>query len=82
MSSTHAYSQNQIYILIHRLIHIFHAYIDSQHKATQMLRGELNTRSLGKTYQVQILAPAQNRLPNALVEEMEGELNKFWIKKN
>ena len=57
-------------------------HIDSQHKATQMLRGELNTRSLGKTCQVQILAPAQNRLPNALVEEIEGELNKFWIKKN
>ena len=29
-------------------------HIDSQHKATQMLRGELNTRSLGKTYQVQM----------------------------
>ena len=51
-------------------------HIDSQHKGTQMLRGELNTRSKHK-----YLAPAQNKLPNALVEEMEGELNKFWIRK-
>ena len=57
--------------------------IDSQHKATQMLREELNTRSQGKTYQVQMsgTCPKLNRLPNALVEEMEGELNKFWIRK-
>ena len=48
-------------------------HIDSQHKATQMLTGELNTRSLGKN--------AQNKLPNTLVEEMKGELNKFWTRK-
>ena len=43
---------NQIHILIHRLS-IYFMHIDSQRKATQMLRGELNTRSLEKTYQVQ-----------------------------
>ena len=49
-------NQNQIHILIHKLIHIF-LHIDRiylQQKATQMLRREHSTRSLGDTYQVQM----------------------------
>ena len=69
-------NQNQIHILIKKLIHIFmHIQFDRiylQQKATQMLREEHSTRSLGDTYQAQILVPTQNWLPNALVEEGGG----------
>ena len=43
--------------------------------------GNLIPDPWGKRTKYKCLAPAQNRLPNALVEEMEGELNKFWIRK-
>ena len=48
-----------------------------------MLRGNTGTQPLGGTYQVLMSAqnmPAQNRLPNALVEEVEGWLNSLEIK--
>ena len=48
--------------------------IYSQHKARG---GEKILGPCGKLTKYKCLAPAQNRLPNALVEEMEGGLNKF-----
>ena len=70
-------SQIQIHIMIHKLIHIF-MHIDKmclQQNATQMLRA--NTVPSPK---YKCLVPAQNRLPNALVEEVEGGLNNLEIK--
>ena len=42
-------------------------------------KGEHSTQPLGGTYQA-CLVPAQNRLPNALVKEVEGGLNNLEIK--
>ena len=53
--------------------------IYSQHKATQMLRGNTISGPWGKLTKYKCLVPAQSKLPNALVEE--GGLNKFWVRK-
>ena len=71
--------------MIHKVIHIFHAYIDKmclQQNATQMLKGEQSTQPLGGggLTKYKCLVPAQNRLPNALVEKVEGGLNNLEIK--
>ena len=55
--------------------------IYSQHKAIQMSKGKKILGPCAKLTKYKYLAPAQNRLPNALVEKMEGGLNKFWVRK-
>ena len=77
-------NRNQIYILICKFIHTF-MHIDriyAWQEATQMLRVTHSTQPLGETYQVQMsAAPTQNRIPNTLVEEVEGRLNNFRVRK-
>ena len=51
-----------------------------QQNATQMLRGNTVSSPLGELTKYKCLVPAQNRLPNALVEEVEGGLNNLEIK--
>ena len=52
-----------------------------QQNATQMLKGEQSTQPLGGGLtKYKCLVPAQNRLPNALVEKVEGGLNNLEIK--
>ena len=48
--------------------------IYSQQKTTQMLRGRHSTHPLEEIYQVKMFGvhTRLNRLPNALVEEVEG----------
>ena len=48
-----------------------------QQNASQMLRGEHSTQPLGELTKYRCLVPAQNRLPNALAEEVEGGLNNL-----
>ena len=51
-----------------------------QQNATQMLRGNTVPSLWGELTKYKCLVPAQNRLPNALVEEVEGGLNNLEIK--
>ena len=51
-----------------------------QQNATQMLRGHSTQPLGGELTKYKCLVPAQNRLPNALVEEEEGGLNNLEIK--
>ena len=51
-----------------------------QQNATQMLRGNTVPSPWGELTKDKCLVPAQNRLTNALVEEMEGGLNNLEIK--
>ena len=51
-----------------------------QQSATQMLRGNTVPSPWGELTKYKCLVPAQNRLPNALVEEVEGGLNNLEIK--
>ena len=51
-----------------------------QQNATQMLRGNTVPSPGGELTKYKSLVPAQNRLPNALVEEGEGGLNNLEIK--
>ena len=51
-----------------------------QQNATQMLRGKTIPRPWGELTAYKCLVPAQNRLPNALVEEVEGGFNNLEIK--
>ena len=43
-------------------------------------KGEHSTQPLGELTEYKCLVPAQNRLPNALAEEVEGGLNNLEIK--
>ena len=51
-----------------------------QQNATQMLRANTVPSPWGELTKYKCLVPAQNRLPNALVEEVEGGLNNLEIK--
>ena len=51
-----------------------------QQNATQMLRGNTVPSPWGELTKYKCLVPAQNRLPNALAEEVEGGLNNLEIK--
>ena len=51
-----------------------------QQNATQMLRGNTVPSPWGELAKYKCLVPAQNRLPNALAEEVEGGLNNLEIK--
>ena len=51
-----------------------------QQNATQMLRGKTVPSPWGELTKYKCLVPAQNRLPNALAEEVEGGLNNLEIK--
>ena len=51
-----------------------------QQNATQMLRENTVPSHWGELTKYKCLVPAQNRLPNALVEEVEGGLNNLEIK--
>ena len=51
-----------------------------QQNATQMLRGNIVRSPWGKLTKYKCLVPTQNRLPNALVEEVESGLNNLEIK--
>ena len=48
--------------------------------ATQMLRANTVPSPWGEFTKYKCLVPAQNRLPNALAEEVEGGLNNLEIK--
>ena len=52
-----------------------------QQNATQMLGGKHSTQPVGELTKYKCLVPAQNRLPNALAEEVEGGLNNFTVRK-
>ena len=52
-----------------------------QQNASQMLRGNTVPKPLGELTKYKCLVPAQNRLPNALAEEVEGGLNNFRVRK-
>ena len=52
-----------------------------QQNATQMLRGNTVPSPWGNLPSINVLVPAQNRLPNALAEEVEGGLNNFKFRK-
>ena len=69
-------NQNQINILIYKLIHIFHAYFIHIEGNTVPAPGG----SLPSINNVLIM-PTQNRLPNALVEKVEGGLKNFKVRK-
>ena len=51
-----------------------------QQNTTQMLRENTVPSSWGELTKYKCLVPAQNRLPNALAEEVEGGLNNLEIK--
>ena len=51
-----------------------------QQNATQMLRGT-QYPAPGELTKYKCLVPAQNRLPNALAEQVEGGLNDFRVRK-
>ena len=51
-----------------------------QQNATQMLKGNTVPSPWGELTRYKCLVPAQNRLPNALAEEVEGGLNNLKIK--
>ena len=51
-----------------------------QQNATQMLRGNIVPSLWGELTKYKCLVPAQNRLPNALAEEVESGLNNLEIK--
>ena len=51
-----------------------------QQNATQMLRGNTVPSPWGELTKYKCLVPAQNRLPNALAEELKGGLNNLEIK--
>ena len=51
-----------------------------QQNATQMLRANTVPSPWGELTKYKCLVPAQNRLPNALAEEVEGGLNNLEIK--
>ena len=51
-----------------------------QQSAMQMLRGNTVPSPWGELTKYKCLVPAQNRLPNVLVEEVEGGLNNLEIK--
>ena len=51
-----------------------------QQNATQMLRGNTVPSPWGELTKYKCLVPAQNRLPNALAEEVDGGLNNLEIK--
>ena len=51
-----------------------------QQNATQMLRSNTVPSPWGELTKYKCLVPAQNRLPNALAEEVEGGLNNLEIK--
>ena len=51
-----------------------------QQIATQMLRANTVPSPWGELTKYKCLVPAQNRLPNALAEEVEGGLNNLEIK--
>ena len=51
-----------------------------QQNATQMLRGNIVPSLWGELTKYKCLVPAQNRLPNALAEEVESGLNNLKIK--
>ena len=51
-----------------------------QQNATQMPRGNTVPSPWGELAKYKCLVPTQNRLPNALVEEVEGGLNNLEIK--
>ena len=75
--------QIQIHIIIQKLIHIYFMHIDKlclQQNATQMLRGNTVPSPWGELTKYKCPVPAQNRLPNALAEEVEGGLNNLEIK--
>ena len=50
-----------------------------QQNATQMLRGNTVPSPWGELTKYKCLVPAQNRLPSALAEEVEGGLNNLEI---
>ena len=62
-------------------MHILIECINTQQKATQMLRKGHSTGPWGTLTKYDCLAPTQNRLPNALEEEIEGELNNLGLGK-
>ena len=51
-----------------------------QQNATQMLRGNTVPSPWGKLTKYKCLVRAQNRLPNAPTEEVEGGLNSFRVR--
>ena len=51
-----------------------------QQSVTQMLRGNTIPNPWGVLTKYKCLVPAQNRLPKALAEEVEGGLNNLEIK--
>ena len=51
-----------------------------QQNATQMRRGNTVPSPWGELTKFKCLVPTQNRLPNALVKEVEGGLNNLEIK--
>ena len=67
-------NQNQIHILIHKLIHIIYTYWLNifTAKATQILRGEHSTRPLGDTCQIQMCGTHTKMASKCPVED-DGE---------
>ena len=50
-------------------------------KCNTNAKGEHSTQPLGELTKYKSLVPTQNRLPNALAEEVEGGLNNFRVRK-